>query len=516
MNEPQGYVALDLIGFTDRGEYDPAATYVQNDIVGYNGSKWKCLTDDTTGKTPAENANWTLYGNFSGIMQGATASQDGVVGLVTKPKAGDQTKSLRGDGSWEYTAKPVTTDPGVGGQLPTGNLMVVHDNGDVKKLYVGIDNKASEVLIGGGGGGGGADWATIRGLVRAGQGASVYPVGTQFVIPHKVFGDMIFDVIGHDHDKNPSDANAHTMTLQLHYAIYGEDYGYEYSANECMYVCQSDLQPGTYYLVVDIDSGWNMEAGSYQFTTTKIIPAGGQIVFKNMGSGTVTQILTFASPNEDEPIETIQKVSGSSGTNLGTLTRVGGDNSHNNLMRAYGSDNYAESTIRQWLNSTAFDGWFNSPGPFARRNFFGEPLSYLNKPGFLNGFSSDFLSVLGTVEKPCKTNAVYDRRSGANQIYTVTDKVFLLSAEEVGFIDFTDHYDCGTVYGYYYDSSATSIKYDMDNVTNPVNWAIRGSSNPNTRDNAPAKAGYITTNRNWAWDNTVNRKFGIAPACVIY
>lgn len=35
------------------------------------------------------------------VMQGATASADGVSGLVPKPEAGDQGKFLKGDGTWD-------------------------------------------------------------------------------------------------------------------------------------------------------------------------------------------------------------------------------------------------------------------------------------------------------------------------------------------------------------------------------------------------------------------------------
>lgn len=61
MNEPTGYTALDLIGYTDKGDYSAVATYVKNDLVNYGGSKWRCLIDDTTGVTPVEGLNWTVF-----------------------------------------------------------------------------------------------------------------------------------------------------------------------------------------------------------------------------------------------------------------------------------------------------------------------------------------------------------------------------------------------------------------------------------------------------------------------
>lgn len=61
MIEPTGYTALDLIGFTDKGGYDPDAYYVKNDIVTVGNTKWRCLIDDTHNITPTEGVNWTIY-----------------------------------------------------------------------------------------------------------------------------------------------------------------------------------------------------------------------------------------------------------------------------------------------------------------------------------------------------------------------------------------------------------------------------------------------------------------------
>lgn len=61
MIEPTGYTALDLIGFTDRGVYDPDAYYVKNDITSVGNTKWRCLIDDTHNIPPTEGANWTIY-----------------------------------------------------------------------------------------------------------------------------------------------------------------------------------------------------------------------------------------------------------------------------------------------------------------------------------------------------------------------------------------------------------------------------------------------------------------------
>ena len=61
MTNPTGYTALDLIGYTDRGQYNAASNYVKNDLVHYNGDVWRVLIDDTTGVTPTEGVNYTIF-----------------------------------------------------------------------------------------------------------------------------------------------------------------------------------------------------------------------------------------------------------------------------------------------------------------------------------------------------------------------------------------------------------------------------------------------------------------------
>lgn len=95
MNVPSGYTALDLIGFTDKGNYDPLANYVKNDLTHHNNSIWRCLVDDTTGVTPAEGANWTVY-----IQNGTTLNGMADVNLTT-PANGDLLRYNSTSSKWE-------------------------------------------------------------------------------------------------------------------------------------------------------------------------------------------------------------------------------------------------------------------------------------------------------------------------------------------------------------------------------------------------------------------------------
>lgn len=61
MNVPSGYIELDLVGFTDKGAYNAASSYVKNDLVHYNDGVFRCLKDDVTNVTPVEGDTWTVW-----------------------------------------------------------------------------------------------------------------------------------------------------------------------------------------------------------------------------------------------------------------------------------------------------------------------------------------------------------------------------------------------------------------------------------------------------------------------
>jgi hypothetical protein len=74
MNTPTGYSALDLVGFTDRGDYSSSETYVKNDLVHYLGDIWRVKLDDITGQTPSEGTYYTIF--IEGIPDKAYKTDD--------------------------------------------------------------------------------------------------------------------------------------------------------------------------------------------------------------------------------------------------------------------------------------------------------------------------------------------------------------------------------------------------------------------------------------------------------
>lgn len=360
-----------------------------------------------------------------------------------------------------------------------------------------------------------ASWESIRKIVAAGMAKNAYPIGTQFAVTHGVYGSLLFDVIAHDHHKKPGDANAHTMTLLMHNVIYSRPFdGAEavYCVTEENY--EEGLPAGTYhflppsdYLSNDDMDGWT----GIQFTTTEVVPVGGQIVIVGWESGKISAktISTFESGSASSAIESSVALSdGTGGTCLGTIHKYNeqADGVLNVLQRLrYGNGNWNESNIRQWLNSDAASGWWTPKTPFDRLSS-----TYSSLAGFINGLPAEFAAVLGAVDVTTRKNNVFENDNDTgNKVYTTRDKIFLLSNDEVGFA--VEGIAQGSVVDYYKNAAnADRIKYDYSSTGTARGWWLR-SPYPGNAHNA--RLVYTSGARNYHY---AYYGYGAAAACVIY
>ena len=141
----------------------------------------------------------------------------------------------------------------------------------------------------------------------------------------------------------------------------------------------------------------------------------------------------------------------------------------NDIARAkLGSNNYKESAIRQWINSkAAANGWY------AGSNKFDRPASYANVAGLLHGMDQDFLDSVRALAVPCKTNNTFELDGWTlNTAYTLADKFWLASRDEVGFG--VENVAEGSVLKAY-DGAANvdRIKYDISSKSTARTWWLR-------------------------------------------
>lgn len=292
----------------------------------------------------------------------------------------------------------------------------------------------------------------VQKIVRNGTANKIFPIRTKMYC-HRDDDTLEWDVIGIDHDTPADSRFTHSMTLQLHDCF---PKVMQFDAAEAFYYCETELPAGTYHFTIDstYDVAHN-DLSSYQFTLGQAVPEGGQLTFPwgyNVNASTV-KVNSFESATSTTTIEQVAVSEGTGGRNLGKLT-VAGDftNNLNSIHRVrYGSNNYKESAIRQWLNSTAEAG-----SVWAPQTKFDRPPEWHtgNKAiaGFMNGMDADFLAAIG------KTHIVVARNNACDGggYDEMDDYFFLLSRSEVyGGVEVSGVNE-GTAYPYYSDYSSLS------------------------------------------------------------
>ena len=250
-----------------------------------------------------------------------------------------------------------------------------------------------------------SNWEDIQRIVRMGLADKVFAVGDQFVSSYGTDNEIVWDVIGIDHDIPTDKKFTNSLTIQAHDCILSA----QFDAPEALYYAETELVAGTYNFTHD--------TVTYQFTLTQPVPAGGQITFPWAYNTDIltTKVSTYESQSSTVAIETVTIVIGSEGTELLNINDI-------NRCR-YGSNNYLESNVRQWLNSgEASFAWTpktNYDRPSTGSSYSGA--------GFLNLLDPELASVIGAVDKQVARNTVTD--GGGQDLFS--DKVFLLSSTEI-------------------------------------------------------------------------------------
>ena len=362
-------------------------------------------------------------------------------------------------------------------------------------------------------------WADIRNAVRLGLGPKLFPVGYEFTVHNSDYDyDTIWRVVGHDHHKAANRALEHTMTLEMKHVLSNSGGSYvnlQYDAPEAFYYAKDGLRAGTYNFTWDYTSG-SMISGTYQFTLTRDIPSGGQIVIGTSGTDkaiTDCMISTYGSVGADKAIESnIAITAGSGGTSLGTLAKdTSSDENLNTVQRiASGSDNYAQSAVDQLLNSSSEAG-----SVWEAATKFDRPPSWNTaQNGFMHGLPADFLEAVQPAEIPCRTNNYFEIENldgtefAAGQVYTLVRKFFLLSRPEVyGTYDSSSLKD-GEILEYYEGASGAERIHRDRNDSARSAW-LRSAPPGNTNQT------YIITASGSMTSSFDRSSAAVAAACII-
>lgn len=360
-------------------------------------------------------------------------------------------------------------------------------------------------------------WEDIKNAVRLGLGEKLFPVGYEFTtLDADTTQNIIWVVRAHDHHTAANNKLTHTMTLEtknVYSLSSGAQKAVQYDAAEAFYHAEQELAAGTYNITIANQDWYTADNGkTFQFTLATAVPAGGQLVFAMEYNATLEgkSVKSYANKTTTTAIETVTLTEGSEGTSLGTTN--GSSPNVNHMHRAiFGSNNYAQSAVRQWLNSAAVAGSVWTP-----TNVFDRPASWATSyNGFMHGLPADFLAVVQPAVLACRTNSLFEVESldGAafaiNQTYNLkADKFFLLSRPEIfGDWDSASYKD-GTQLEYYNGLTATErIKRDAAGTAR-VAW-LR-SPYPSLANGAR-----FVNSSGELYNFNASIGYGVAPACII-
>lgn len=359
-------------------------------------------------------------------------------------------------------------------------------------------------------------WEDVKNAVRLGLGATLFPVGYEFTTEDSVTGAVITWVVrGHDNHIAANKKLTRTMTLETKYVYSlasGAYRSFVFDATEALYYAAEELPAGTYNFT--LLAGYDATYGggkTLSFTLTQPVPAGGVIMFPwaHQKQSTDTKISTYASNAATAAIESVAVTESADGTSLGVADGTVENLNHTHRIR-YGSNNYAQSAARQWLNSDAAAG-----GVWAPTNVFDRPPSWnTTYNGFVRGLPADFLAVVQAAAIPCRTSSIFEVNSldgtefAINQVYTLKDKFFLLSRPEIyGTWDSATYKD-GTLLEFYEGLTDTErIKYDAAGSARTC-WL----RSPNPGD---ANGERFVRTSGALYHYYAYFAYGVAPACII-
>ena len=239
------------------------------------------------------------------------------------------------------------------------------------------------------------------------------PAEGDAVVVHEVASEILFEVVSLDYDAPVNEYLEHSVSLYTRdLLLYGS---IPFCSPQKLVSVREALPAGTYNITLDHGcyDGTTVEDSTYQFTTTREIPAGGGIRHTTMGgwlsSGYGKSHVTagtFITYDADYNVieQGLATTEGTEGTSLGTATasnptyRVT-DSVNFTQRQIYGSNRNAHSANKKWLNSDAagagsgqIASWWTASDEFDM------PVRS-TLPGFLHGMDPAFLAIVAPVRK---------------------------------------------------------------------------------------------------------------------
>lgn len=279
------------------------------------------------------------------------------------------------------------------------------------------------------------DWSQASALIHAGLGSVYFPIGSLVHTPWRdprtgtdTEWDYLWRVAHHGTATLKSGEVVPALFLHSAYAL---PFATQYDADEAFYAAPAGgLPAGTYHIGGGTGYQKMLANTDYQFTLTQDLPAGGQLKFKASTYSTspeATVVCAYASPAATTATEECQVTVGSGGTSLGALVATRTDTVNHVHRHVLGNNRWAESGIRQFLNSDkAAASWWSAKNAFDRQPSYAQTTA-----GFLSGFDEGFVAHIGEVLVKTALPTCDGGTSGGTEHDETYDRVFLPSAEQL-------------------------------------------------------------------------------------
>lgn len=315
----------------------------------------------------------------------------------------------------------------------------------------------------------------LKAVLSAGLGSYIR-MGTEVSYTDAYLGDIVYECADYNADDQ-------VMTLLMKYCIQQQ-----FDAPEALYYASEELAAGAYSFI----SG----SSTYYFTLTQNVPAGGQI------RATTTAFTVHPTKGGDATTEsgTVSTTEISGAVSLGTT----GQGALNHMDRVnYGSNDYGESGLRQWLNSSGLNWW-------EPKTMFDRPHGSVAQRGFMSGIPSEVLDCIDTVDVLCRSQNVYaapDSSHGKDANYTCHDKFFLASEKEIFGSASIDNN--GKIYNLYVGAvDVDRIKYNHTNHSSASIWWLRAPVSNAGNERGVGTSGAVGS-------RGANGTNGVAAACKV-
>lgn len=325
------------------------------------------------------------------------------------------------------------------------------------------------------------NYANVFQIVAAIRRGDLIPNGTEFTLPHAVYGDILCVTRARNLHQLAIDANAPTVTFQTKYLLSSNGGNsaatFQYDRPEAMFAALTEaITSGTVVQFTSIAYG-EWVAGTWHFTASTDLPVGTMLCVSGYQAAALDtlSVTAYASQKATSAFATMAISSGDGGATV-DLGTWGTDGNHPQRI-SYGSNNEAESNFFQFLNGDSGTGYMADIWePKTKYDMMSTYMS--TTKGFLGGFSDEVRSCLGLAKIHNIANNVFESQDSAytkNTEYTHNGYFFLPSRKEIYGTNENTNEDSESQFGYYAEIGTANHDKLMyaANAANPTTYWLR-------------------------------------------